>query len=143
MPDDARNNAATTRVIGRPFQPGNPGRPLGSRNALGEDFVKALYDDFKVHGVESIVKVRETDPAKYLKTIADVIPKEITLRSDPMEQLSDGELAAQLRELNRLISLAVDRGDEEGGAVIEGESHEILPPVRADKPQDTNQKRKR
>jgi hypothetical protein len=30
MADDARNNAEKTR--GRPFEPGNPGRPRGSRN---------------------------------------------------------------------------------------------------------------
>jgi hypothetical protein len=40
-----RNNAPATRVIGRPFQPGNPGRPKGSRNKLSEDFVAALYDE--------------------------------------------------------------------------------------------------
>jgi hypothetical protein len=31
---------------------GNPaGRPKGARNKLGEAFLDALYDDFKVHGV--------------------------------------------------------------------------------------------
>ena len=29
---EVRNNASTTHVVGRPFQPGNPGRPKGSRH---------------------------------------------------------------------------------------------------------------
>ena len=72
------------RIIGRPFQPGNPRRPEGSRNKLGKDFLGALLEDFnatdaegKINGIEAIRKVRENDPSTYLRTISAVIPKEL------------------------------------------------------------------
>ena len=66
------------RPAWQPGQSGNPaGRPKGSRNALGEAFTLALYDDFKLHGIDAIIKVREEKPDQYLRTVAAVIPKEI------------------------------------------------------------------
>jgi hypothetical protein len=66
------------RVIGRPFQPGQGGRKLGARNKLGEAFVKALFEDFDVHGVATIEQVRLNDPPAYLRVIAGLLPKQIT-----------------------------------------------------------------
>lgn len=65
------------RIAGR-FAPGAPGRPKGSRNKLGEAFVKALADDFEEYGIATIATVRQDDPATYLKVIAGLLPKEIT-----------------------------------------------------------------
>lgn len=65
------------RIIGRPFQPGNPGRPKGSRNKLGESFITELYEDFQEHGPSVIKAVREEKPDQYLKVIASVLPKEL------------------------------------------------------------------
>jgi Family of unknown function (DUF5681) len=39
----------------RPGQSGNPaGRPAGAKNRLQNDFLHALLDDFREHGVEAI-----------------------------------------------------------------------------------------
>ena len=69
----------------QPGQSGNPaGRPKGSRHKLGEDFLRALVEDFnaadddgKINGIEAIRKVRGSDPAAYLRTVASILPKEI------------------------------------------------------------------
>jgi len=64
----------------QPGQSGNPaGRPPGARNKLGEDFIKAMLDDFAVNGSTAIVAVRTDDPAAYLNVIAKIIPKAIDL----------------------------------------------------------------
>ena len=51
-----RISGTKTRVMpeGKRFQPGNPGRPKVARNKLGEDFVQALYADFKEQWKSSI-----------------------------------------------------------------------------------------
>ena len=63
------------------FQPGNsggPGRPKGSRHKLGEIFIKTLLDDFEKHGVAALERVRAERPSDYMKTIASILPKEVT-----------------------------------------------------------------
>ena len=72
------NEQPPKRVVGRPFAQGNPGRPKGSRNKLGEVFVKALLDDFSKHGIATIETVRINDPSTYVNTIAKILPKEHT-----------------------------------------------------------------
>jgi hypothetical protein len=69
-----------------PGQSGNPrGRPIGSRVKLGETFLGALVEDFnalapdgKPNGVRAIQRAREEDPASYCKTLASILPKEVT-----------------------------------------------------------------
>ena len=73
----SRNNGEKTGKrmppVAHRFQRGNPGRPKGSRNKLGEDFIAALADDFNKHGVSAIETVRRDRPAAYLKLIAMLI----------------------------------------------------------------------
>ena len=42
---------------------GGPGRPKGSRNRLGEEFLSDLYADWMEHGASVIAEVRERNPA--------------------------------------------------------------------------------
>ena len=100
MSAEPRNNGAKTQAtmpVGRPFQPGNPGRPKGFRNKLGEAFLDALQADWQEHGAEAIARVRQDRPQDYLKVVASTLPKDLNVRdartSDPRE-LSDEDLAA-------------------------------------------------
>jgi hypothetical protein len=64
------------------FLPGNaplsPGRPKGARSKLGELFLTALLTDFAKHGVATLERVRKDDPSTYVKTVANLLPKEVT-----------------------------------------------------------------
>jgi len=61
----------------KPGQSGNPkGRPKGSRNKLGEDFIADLQAHWEQHGAEAIDKVFQTRPDIYLKVVASILPKE-------------------------------------------------------------------
>src|SRR5262249_29899438 len=66
---------------GRPFQPGesgNPfGRPKGSRNKLAEAFIADVYADWLEHGILALVRVREKQPAAYLRVVAALLPQHI------------------------------------------------------------------
>jgi hypothetical protein len=94
---EPRNNADETRrqmPEGRRFLPGNSGRPKGSRNKLGEAFLEAMHSDFTEHGVAVIAKVREEKPDQYLKVIASILPKQMELNVNVLDDVSDDELAA-------------------------------------------------
>lgn len=95
------------------FVPGNGGRPKGARNKLGEEFIKALADDFDQHGTDAIARVREDRPQDYLKVIASLLPKEIKLTDE--RELSDDELNRRIRDLASLLG---DFIANEGGTLV-------------------------
>jgi hypothetical protein len=117
MSDGADKTAEETRVIGRPFEPGNnanpKGRPKGSRNKLGEDFLKALHDDFTAHGISAIAEVREKTPHHYMKVIASILPKELNIRIE--DELSDSELDDRIRQLAAALRLEAGVGNASEG----------------------------
>lgn len=85
------------------------GRSLGSRNKLGEAFLKALVDDFETHGVACIEMVRMEKPDAYLRTIAAVLPaaksRAIAIDLPELKTAADG-----MEALNRVFS-SLSRGE--------------------------------
>jgi hypothetical protein len=81
----------------RPFakgESGNPsGKPVGSRNRIQGEFLKALAEDFAEHGREAIIQCRITKPDAYIKVVATLIPKSLEIKR-PLEGLTDEELEA-------------------------------------------------
>ncbi len=80
------------------------GRPKGSRNRLGEQFLEALAQDFAEHGQEAIVACREEKSTEYVKVVAGLLPKELQVRTDPENELSDKEIADALEILREIVA---------------------------------------
>lgn len=94
----------------KPGQSGNPaGRPKGSRNKLGEDFIRALHEDFQEHGVAAIQTVRADRPHEYLKVIAGLLPKELKVTTE--SDLTDEQLDQRIRQLAAAVSLEFNGGE--------------------------------
>jgi hypothetical protein len=85
------------------FKPGNPGRPKGSRNKLGEHFIAALCVDFEEHGASVIERVREDDPAVYLRVVAQIVPQTVLVSDARLDDLTDDELAAYLAAVREAL----------------------------------------
>jgi len=81
------------------FKPGNPGRPKGSRNKLGEEFLQDMLADWTKHGKVVIEAVRTDRPEQYLKVVASILPKEMNLRVNDFDDLTDDQLARQLASI--------------------------------------------
>lgn len=122
----SRNNGGNT---GKPvppvehqFKPGNPGRPKGARNKLGEQFLEALQQDFEVNGVEAIATVRTEKPDQYLKVIASLMPKDLNINVNQFDGMTDDELVERIRALDATIRPFLDAQGEDasgGGAGAE------------------------
>ncbi len=96
----------------KPGQVANPaGRPKGSRNKLGEDFIRALQQDFEANGAQAIEAVRAERPHEYLKVIASILPKQIELKEGTFDGFSDEQLASIVYAARAAIGLI-----ESGGA---------------------------
>ena len=88
----------------------NPtGRLRGSRNKLSEEVICALLRDFRQHGQKAVARVRQTQPAAYLKILALLIPREHKVEhSNPLKDLTDEQLEAMIEYIE--TSLAAQAG---------------------------------
>jgi hypothetical protein len=97
------------------FKPGQGGRRRGSRNRLGEEFLRALAEDFERHGAEVIERVRIEKPDAYIKVIASLLPKDLNLNVNNLDHLTDAQLLARLRSLTEQAAPLLATLDEAGG----------------------------
>lgn len=107
MSDDSRNNGTPTGP-GRPpvehqFKAGNPGRPKGSRNKLGEAFLEDMLADWEANGPAAIREVRETKPDAYLKVVASILPKDLNVNINQTDHMTDEQLVERIRSLDAAI----------------------------------------
>ena len=64
-------------------QSGNPaGRPKGSKHVLAEEYIRALGDDFKEHGIKAIADLRKKDLSVYMKLVGALVPKDYRIESE-------------------------------------------------------------
>ncbi len=106
MAADPENTGPIKDEFGRflPGVSGNPaGKPKGARTKLGEQFLSALQQDFEANGAAAIIEVRESRPSDYLKVIASLMPKDLNLNVNNLDDATDDELIQRLRDLESVI----------------------------------------
>ena len=65
--------------------------------------------DFRQHGQKAVARVRQTQPAAYLKVLALLIPREHQVQhSNPLKDLTDEQLEAMIEYIE--TSLAAQAG---------------------------------
>lgn len=117
-PENTGEKRKPSPPVEHQFKPGNPGRPKGSRNKLGEAFIQAMHEDFSQHGATVIAQVRVEKPEQYLKVVASILPQQLNVNVQPLDELSDDQLRkhaeALIRELGPVLAFA-SGGDAAGG----------------------------
>ena len=90
----------------KPGQSPNPGgKPVGSRNKLQGDFMRALSEDFAAHGKAAIAQCRAEKPDVYLRIVASLFPNELEVKR-PLDDLSDEELENAIALLRQELGKA-------------------------------------
>lgn len=79
------------------------GRPKGSRNKLAEAFITDMQADWEANGPETIAQVREEKPDVYLKVVASILPRDLNVNINPLEEADDAELVQRLKDLEGII----------------------------------------
>lgn len=110
--DEARNNGQKTRKSTPPvehqFKPGNPGRPKGARNKLGEAFLEDMYEAWKTQGKSVIEAVIADKPEQFLKVVASILPRDLNVNINNMDDLTDDQLIERIRSLDAAIRPFLD-----------------------------------
>lgn len=114
----------------KPGQSGNPkGRPKGSRNKLGEAFLKDFLAEWEKGGVEALERVRTYDPATFIKVAASILPKEININEENATLENFLEKFQTIEEIDAFIKgvTAIGTGDssqtEENEAQVGSQSN--------------------
>jgi hypothetical protein len=107
---------------------GGPGRPKGSRNKLGEEFLDDLIEEWRANGKKALALCAAREPTQFCKLVSNILPKEVlsmalnvnaTLDMSEIEQ-THGFLAAYRYARDRIG--AVPLIDEEPLEAKEGAS---------------------
>lgn len=72
-----------TKVIGRPWQPGesgNPnGRPVGARARFTEQFAADVAEAWRKHGAGIVDQMATTEPMRFAELCARLMPKDVSM----------------------------------------------------------------
>ncbi len=103
------DNPAKDEKTGR-FLTGNigGGRPKGSRNKLGEEFLQDMLHAWQTQGQEVIARVIEERPQDFMKVVASLLPRDVNLNVNSMEEVTDDELLRRIRDLDATIRPFLD-----------------------------------
>lgn len=98
------------------------GRPKGARSKLGEAFLEDLLLSWENNGPSVITRVIEERPEQYLKVIASLMPKDLNVNMNQMEDLTDDQLIKRIRTLDAAIRPFIDA--EGAGRTVGGNGPE-------------------
>lgn len=87
------------------FLSGNSGggRKKGARNKLGEQFLDDLYSLWQSDGDAVLREARTNDPVQFAKMVAGLLPRELLVRHEPLDDLTDDELIDIIGALRGLV----------------------------------------
>jgi len=123
------------------FRPGTSGnlngRGLGVRNRLNRRFVFALSRAWEQHGVEALQRVIAEEPVQFIKIVASLCPREVTLdASDDLRsalaRLGKLAKARYAKDHPRVIDVDPDGSGASGltqGALPQSEVVELPDPI--------------
>ena len=66
-------------------------------------------EDFAMHGAAAIERVRQEDPATYLRVVASLVPREVKVETNPLAGWTEAELRALVHAAQKAVALAEAR----------------------------------
>src|SRR5271166_4871873 len=101
--------------------PGVSGNPSGkrkdggesTRNKLTRKFLEALCTEFEEWGISAIKEMRVANPANFIKAVSAIVPKELHIKDNTLEDMTEDELIDTLAAIRALTANSRRKGDRE------------------------------
>ena len=90
------------------------GRKLGSRNKLATEFLDDLHAKWLKHGPDVLERVIRDDPAAFMRTVAQILPKEI----DAAVNVNAGSDFDNCETVEDILARVVDKVGAEAALVL-------------------------
>jgi hypothetical protein len=94
------------------------GRKVGARAKLGEDFIRDMQTAWEAGGIDVITRVMADRPQDFLKVVASLLPRDVNLNLNNMDDATDDELIQRIRRLDAQIRPFLDL--ERASDVVDG-----------------------
>ena len=92
----------------KPGHSGNPkGRPKGTRNKLGDHFLRDMMAAWEEKGRSVIDQVIADRPQDFLKVVAGILPQEVKVQTSALDELPDNELADLIAAVQSVTTAVV------------------------------------
>ena len=119
MAGDNENTPAkrtAEHLVAYQFKPGNPGRPKGARNRLGEAFLNDLMADWEENGAQAIIDMRTAKAADYVKVVASILPQQLNVKVNELDELTDDQLDRRIAAVLALIEAGAGVSGDRAGS---------------------------
>lgn len=111
----------------KPGQSGNPaGRQKGSRNKLAEDFVADMHAAWQQHGKQAIDAMIADKPGDFVKTVAQLMPKDVNFNFNDRSDLTDDELRERIAALAAQLAPFLPDGTGTAPATGDGKGRKAI-----------------
>lgn len=88
----------------KPGQSGNPkGRPQNAKQILSDAFLADMLEAWQTKGKSAIDRVIEERPHEFIKAVGAIVPKDINVKHDAFNEMSDDDLATMLSAVRSAI----------------------------------------
>jgi hypothetical protein len=79
------------------------GRSPGSRNKLSHRFLTDLLENWERNGAQAIELFRKQDPGGYVRTVASLLPRELSIENTTVKDVDDDVLDLMIEEFQRQL----------------------------------------
>jgi hypothetical protein len=88
-----------------PYMPNAAGNNGAARVKLQRKYFDALLADFAEHGAAAIKIMRIEEPSAYIRVIASLMPKELTVTDNALGDMSDEDLQQLLTRAQAMLKI--------------------------------------
>jgi len=82
------------------------GRPLGARTRFSESFMQDVLAEWQEHGRQALIDFREGNAENFVKLMASLLPKNVNLKVNELDDLTDEQLMRQLAAVRQDLARA-------------------------------------